>query len=1029
VQFRVLGPVEIETHDGRVLTPPRRRERCLLAVLLLEPGRVVPTHRLLDLLWQDAPAGPTRRALYGYVARVRGVLAAAGADGHGVTLVSHGDGYLLRVEPDLVDAHQFRRLLDQAKRTTDLSRRDTLLHDALALWRGPALHNATTDRLRERLCTELDELRLHAIEESMATGLALGRHPDLVPELAQLTAAHPLRSRLVRLHMLALHHSGRIADALDAYAQARTHLAEELGLDPDPELQRLQEAILRDETVPTSDIIAVPARAAGAVPAQLPADVSAFVGRKVDLKTLDDLVDSGQPTAVVISAIAGTAGVGKTALAVRWAHRVADRFPDGQLYVDLRGYDPDQPLAAGDVLARFLRDLGVAGTDIPSEVSEREARYRTLMAGRRMLVVLDNASTVESVRPLLPGTPSCLVVVTSRDSLAGLVARHGAHRIDLDLLPLADAVSLLRALIGGRVDAETDAATTLAAQCARLPLALRVAAELAATRPDTPLTQLVAELADLQQRLDLLDAAGDPRSCVRAVFSWSYQHLPAAAQQAFRLLGLHPGADFDSYAAASITNATLRSAQQLIDTLTRAYLIGSTSAGRYGMHDLLRAYAIELAADENDEPERRAALSRLLDHYLATSAAAMETLHPAERHRRPEIPPVDTPVPSLADTTSALAWLDAERANLVAACSYAATHGWQDHTIRLAAVLYRYLETGSHYPDALAVHAHAVHAAHDTGNPAAEGHALVNLGAADYQQGRFRQAAERFEQAIALSRRAGERSAEARALSNLALAHYQQGRYPQAVHLAQHAHALCCEIGDRFGEAATLDYLGEIHKCQGRYRHAVNYHRQALAVFRKIGHRIGEGIAMDNLADAYQRQGRLQQAADHHHRALTILRENGERVGEAYALTRLADVYLRQGHHQRAADHHHQAVAIFREIGNRGGEAKALNGLGRSLSASGQPSKARAHHTTALAVAADTGDRAEEAHAHNALAEIHYTTGQHDQANRHWQRALTIYTDLGSPETDTVRARLTTPERTDQRPEDFPHPNPDHIST
>src|SRR5215472_6158356 len=328
----------------------------------------------------------------------------------------------------------------------------------------------------------------------------------------------------------------------------------------------------------------------GLVPRQLPADVGAFTGRTVELAELDWLLPdaaAGPVTdavgPVVISAVSGTAGVGKTALAVRWAHRAAAHFPDGQLYVNLRGYDPDQPVSAGEALAGFLRALGVAGQDIPPGEAERAARYRSLVAGRRLLVVLDNAATVEQVRPLLPGSPSAMVVVTSRDSLAGLVARDGARRLDLGLLPAADAVALLRVLIGQRAEADPAAARMLADRCARLPLALRVAAELAVARPDTPLAELAAELADEGERLALLDAGGDPRGAVASVFSWSYRHLDPGAARMFRLLGLHPGPDWDRYAAAALGGTGVAEAGRLLNALARAHLIAPAGPGRYGL--------------------------------------------------------------------------------------------------------------------------------------------------------------------------------------------------------------------------------------------------------------------------------------------------------------------------------------------------------------------------------------------------------------------------------------------------------------
>jgi hypothetical protein len=340
----------------------------------------------------------------------------------------------------------------------------------------------------------------------------------------------------------------------------------------------------------------------------------------------------------VISAIGGTAGVGKTALAVHWAHRVAGRFPDGQLYVNLRGYDPDQPVPAADALRGLLRSLGVPGQDIPPETAERAAHYRSLLAGRRVLVVLDNARSADQVRPLLPGNPACAVVVTSRDALSGLVARDGAARLDLEVLALAEAVALLRTLIGARVDAEPEAAAELASQCCRLPLALRVAAELATSRTGRSLASLTAELADLGARLDLLEADSDPLTQVRTVFSWSCRQLDAETAQAFRLLGLHPGPDLEPYAAAALAGTTVHQAQRILAALTRAHLIQPVSPGRHGMHDLLRGFARELSATWDGGQEQHAALTHLLDHHLHTAAVAMDIMFPAERQRQPRIP-------------------------------------------------------------------------------------------------------------------------------------------------------------------------------------------------------------------------------------------------------------------------------------------------------------------------------------------------------------------------------------------------------
>jgi tetratricopeptide (TPR) repeat protein len=771
--------------------------------------------------------------------------------------------------------------------------------------------------------------------------------------------------------------------------------------------------------------------------------------------------------AVVISAVSGTAGVGKTALAVRWAHRISGRFPDGQLYVNLRGYDPDLPMPPGDALAGFLRGLGVSGEDIPLDLDERAARYRTELAGRRVLVVLDNAASVEQVRPLLPGTPTATVVVTSRDALAGLVALHGARRLDLDLLPRPDAITLLRRLIGpDRVDADPQAAAELAAECAGLPLALRVAAELAVARPTEPLAELVSELADRQQRLRALDTGDDPRAAVAEVFSWSVEHLPAAAARVFRLLGLHPGPDLDAYAAAALTDTTLPRARQALDTLARAHLV-QPAGGRYGMHDLLRAYATHLTYQEDTDEQWRAAQTRLFDYYLATTATAVDTRHPADAHHRPRISAPATPVPHFDGEPQALAWLDAERAVLAAGCAYTAAHGWPAHTVALAATLFRYLDTGGHYADAVAIHDHARRAAHDIGDRAGEATALTNLGVVDWRKGTYERAAEHYQQALDLLQPAGDRDGRARALTNLGVVHWRQGHYgPAAEHLEQ-ALALYRQTGDRDGEASALVNLGNIRWQQGRYEQARVWQEQALRLFRQTGDRDGEAIALNNIGNVHMskgryeqairymeqaldlnqrasnrdgvayalnnlggihaRQGRHEKAASHYRQALDLVRQTGNQTGEADALAGLGAVYRRQGHYGPAVEHLEQALALYRQTGDRDGEAGALNALGDAARAAGHPEPALDRHASALTLATDTGDRFQQArahdglaHAHDTLAHAHHTLAHADhtlahkaEAGRHWRHALALFTDLGTPEAAEVQAALTALDRAD----------------
>ncbi len=710
----------------------------------------------------------------------------------------------------------------------------------------------------------------------------------------------------------------------------------------------------------------------------------------------------------MISAIGGTAGVGKTALAVHWAHQVAGLFPDGQLYVNLRGHDPGQPMPATDALAGFLRALGVPGHDIPPDADQRAARYRSLLAGKQLLVVLDNAGSADQVRPLLPGSGACTVVITSRDAMAGLVARDGAARLDLDVLPPEDAITLLRALIGARADAEPGAAAELAAQCCRLPLALRVAAELAASRPTVPLAALAGELADLRTRLDLLDAGGDSGTQVRTVFSWSCRHLDADAARTFRLLGLHPGPDIEPYAAAALTGTALPQGRRALDWLARAHLIQTTRPGRYGMPDLLRGYARELTATQDTEKEQHAALTRLFDHYLHTAAAAMDTLYPAERHYRPRIPQPATPVPPLPDPSAAREWLDAERAALVAAARHAA-HGWPGHTTRLATTLASYLRNGGHLPEAIIIFSHALGAARRIGDRAAEATTLNNIGLVDWQQSHFQQATDHHQQALALFRKTSDLAGEAHALVNLGLVEKELGRYEQAASHQREAVAIYRDIGDRLGEGRALGSLGLARQRQGRYQDAADYHQQTLDLFRAIGDHQGEGWALARLGVIDLRQGHYQGAAGYLQQALPLFQELGSTVGKAEILARLGDAYLEIGRYKQAAGNFEQALATYRKIGNPSLEADALNGLGDVLFRTGDADKARANYATALRLATEAGAPREQARAHSGLARACQAAGETLQARQHWQEALTRYETIGAPETDQIRALFAAP--------------------
>jgi DNA-binding SARP family transcriptional activator/tetratricopeptide (TPR) repeat protein len=965
VRIQVLGPVRA-WRDGRELDlgPPGRR--AVLGFLVLARGRVLPRTELVDALWGSRPPPSATNVIQTHVKHLRRTL---DPDRHAYarssSLSTVGEGYALRVPRDEVDLDRFHDLVRTANEALERGRPEQVrvaLGEALRLWQGPPLADLPAFSAHPAVLALLGARR-NAVLAYAKAALDTGHVADVLPVVAEEASRQPLDESLAAALMRVYAAAGQRAEAFAVYDRTRRALVADLGVDPGPELARVHGTLVRQEPWGPRP---------APVPAELPADVAGFTGRVNELAELDRSPTGSRTGALAIRTVSGTAGVGKTALVLHWAHRVRHRFPDGQLYLDLRGYDPDQPMAPNEALARLLEALGVPVGDLPATQDARTRRYRTEIAGRRVLVVLDNASSVDQVRDLLPGSPSCVVVVTSRDSLAGLVALWGARRLELDPLSADDARTLLHELIGTRSLDDPAAVGDLAEQCARLPLALRVAAELAVTRSATPLARLAGELRDRQRRLRLLDGGGDARAAVRTVLSWSYRHLPADAARMFRAFGWHPGHDVDLHAAAALAGHGPDEAARLLDVLVRAHLVTPESPGRYGMHDLLRAYAVELSADLDAEADRTAGVTRLLDHYLATTTAAMDLLYPTDGAHRGGKRDAALPVTVPADPRS---WLDAERHNLVAACAHAATHGLAGHAIDLANVSYRYLE-GGHHADALTVHTYGLRAASETGDRSGEAYALTNLGAAYRLLGQYDPAVDRLTQALALHRTTGDRHGEARTLSNLGIVADRLGRYDDAAAHLTDALAAYRELGNRHGVAAVLTNLGAVELTPGHHHLAAGHLGEAATLFRELGDRAGEASALTNLGDAGMHLGRYQEADRHLTEALALFRGMEHRYGQAIALANLGTVQTRLGRHDLAVEHLTEALALFRETGHRYGEASVRNGLGEAVHAAGRPG-ALAHHRAALAIATETGDHDEAERARTAIAAL---VSAHDSA-------------------------------------------------
>jgi DNA-binding SARP family transcriptional activator len=858
IMFGVLGPVRLR-RGTRLAPAAGRMQSILLGVLLARVNTTVPVTVLIEAMWgAPDPRGAQRLQLH--VHRLRRAL----DDPDRLTF--HADGYRLRAGVDEVDATRFERLVA-----------DGALQEALELWQGDPYQGLDIPLLADE-AARLVERRLAAEEDRHAAELAEGRATSVVGDLAELVRAHPLRERAHLLHVTALYEAGRRADALAAYRAARDALVVELGVEPGFELRALEARVLAGEPVTTP-----------AGPAQLPKDVPSFVGRDDAMALIDDAW-AGRAGPVVI---AGTAGVGKTALAVRWAHRNSGAFPDGQLYVDLHGFGPGRPLASEDVLAGFLRAFGVAGPAAPADPVERAARFRSLVHDRKVLVVLDNAHSVAQVRPLLPGGRDCFVVITSRDSLAGLVARDGATRADLDRLPAADALDLVRRLVGARADAEHAAVAELVDRCARLPLALRIAAESVGIRAGLRVTDVVADLD-----LDVLDATGDPSTDIRAVFSWSHRHLDDDAARLFRLMGRHPW-DALPGALAAFAGFDGRTTRRALASLARAHLVEEAAGGRFGMHDLLRAYAAE-----QPEPDDGGA-RRLFAWYVRTAAAARKAIVP----QSPPIPLTGVPEggDDFADAAAALAWFDAERPVLVALVM-----GGTDDDLawRLAGLLLTYFNIGKHWGDWLATHETALAAARREGSELGEAVVLNGLGVVHDDLAHDDEAVECHRRAATLFARAGAPHFAAWNLNNLGVLYDRLGRFDDAVAAHDEALELFQAVGDQRGIGYSLNNAGDVLRQRGDYAAAEANLVRALALQTEVGEVDGLRYTYAHLADLYSDAGRPADAREWYDKSVTASLEAGDRWHAARMLTRLAVL----AHEPRACLR--QAHALFDEVGD-----------------------------------------------------------------------------------------------------------------
>ncbi|MBW4720023.1 AfsR/SARP family transcriptional regulator [Saccharothrix obliqua] len=921
LRFEVLGLLRVR-RGGQEVDLGAAKQRAVLAVLLLGRNTPVSRDHIIEAVWGDATPSSAINLVQTYVAGLRRALEPSRARrAPAELLTSVGDGYLLRLDPSAVDLDAFERGVVAAGRLRsagDLEAAAGALDEALALWRGDPL-GGVAGLFAEVERGRLQERRLAALEERAELVLLLGRGAEQVQELTALVGEHPLRERGHGLLMRALCQAGRQAEALAAYREARRVLVEELGVEPGPELRRLQQAVLAGEdpeperpTRPIALPASAPEPALPTTPAQLPRGPVSLIGRDEQVARLDKML-AAHPSGGLVLVVTGPAGVGKTALALHWAHRVREAFPDGQLYVDLHGYDPNQePLGAGEVLNRFLRTLGVPSADVPVTVEERSALFRTLVADRRMVVMLDNARGSSELLPLLPGPPSC-VVVTSRRRLVGLVAHAEARLVELDMLDTDAAVEVL-GRVAGRDGAEIGALRRLAVLCDGLPLALRIAAARLAVSPALRAAELVAELDDEHGRLAALGLE-DEDSTVRAALDASRRALSPLPARLLALLGLHPGPDVTAHVVAAMAQVRVSEAQRALDALTAANLLSVGEAGRYGAHDLVRVYTRTLAA-ELAPAQRRAATSRMLDYYLHCADLADGLLPVGRGSVRVAPESVPAEVPRLTGAGDATAWLEAEQGNLIAAAEFAGEGvdpAWLVHAWQLPYALSRFFWLRADRVTWLRTTEAAMRAATSLGDPQARFVTLFNLGVALLQFHRHDEALDRVREALDVARASGDVKAQARALTTVGDMLQTSGRMEEAERHYREALEVSRAAGSRWAEAAAHHNLGPLYLAMRRYDDAKTWLRAAVRIYQEVGEQCGESVCHTDLAAVLVESGELAEAVASARTALSLASAAMSPYHQALAHDRLAMVFDRQGM-AGAVAHWQRALALFTEL-------------------------------------------------------------------------------------------------------------------
>jgi DNA-binding SARP family transcriptional activator len=985
MEFRVLGPTELWS-AGQPYDLGSAKARSVLAILLLTPRTIVPADALIDRLWDTRPPAKARETLSVYVARLRASLRQAVGDS--VRLAGRASGYVLDVDTEAVDLHQFRRLRRQASAlagSEDYDHAARLLREADALWHGQALAGISGDWVA-RMRDSLEEERRAVILERVECELEIGRHADLIGELRGLLAQYPLDETFIAQQMTALYRSGRQGDALGLYRETRSHLAEEQGTEPGPVLAELHQRILR------RDPELSPRFAGGRLgvvpqPDTLPPDTMEFVGRGQELAQLT----GGHGGTPQVRVIEGTPGVGKTALAVHAARAVAPQYPDGMLYLNFHTHDPGSPsLDSAEALHRLLQMLHVPAAQIPDAIGKRTALWRAELSRRRAVVILDDAATSDQIRPILPEAGRCLILITARRGLPNL---EGAHVINLDALPTDDAVALFTKVASPGIVRDQDEAATAVELLGRLPLAIQLTAAGLARGYPFRLSDLVGELSQSGPGLD----GGGANPEVMSAFDLSYRALDPDHQRFFRLLGLNPCPLVSLHAAAALGGCSLGEAEKACIALLDHHLLAQDQAGQFRFHDLIRGFAAARAAHDDPSAERRKAVARLLDYYLYSADKADQVLHPF-RYRMPVVvanPPFDSP--ALGSPEAAAGWLESEWRNILQAARHAGEHEWQRQCADLTHVLAGFVEIRAYLHDAIEAHTLALQACRDIADPARIARASLELSVVKQQIGQHAAALGLAGEAVAIYRSLGDGCGEAEALDQMGLANQREARSREAFAYFQEAQTLYDEAGDRHGVAEALGHSGIACWHLGRYPDAMEHLLEALALYREVGDRRGEAKSLNNLAKMHLYAGQHRDALENYQKSLEIFNEIGAAQSQAIVYQSIGSVHRYKGDHEEALVAYRRALDIYRSIGDLPDEADVLIDMGAIYQGAGCYCEALIFYERAGLVAAEIGNLSQQVTGLRGIADVHRGSGKYNEALQHYSTALRLAREIGDP--------------------------------